>query len=106
MAAKKRFAFIDGLSELYLEPTKSKAGTHGGNTIRGNELQGIHDNLQTTLRELQADSGNVVLLIDQLDLLLATSGDKLNTVTLGDTLMNWRLVSGAIEFEVKLGSVC
>lgn len=92
LAAKKRFAFIDGLSELYLEPARSKAGTRGANAIRGNELATIHNTVKNTLKELQAGSGKVVLVIDQLDLLLATSGDKLDTVALGDTLMDWRLV--------------
>lgn len=95
LAAKKRFAFIDGLSELYLEPARSKAGTSSAKTIRGNELENIHNTVKNTLKGLQAGSGKVVLVIDQLDLLLATSGDKLDTVALGDTLMDWRLVSGS-----------
>lgn len=92
LAAKKRFAFIDGLSELYLEPAKSKAGTRGATAIRGTELGNIHNTVKNTLKELQAGSGKVVLVIDQLDLLLATSGDRLDTVALGDKLMDWRLV--------------
>ncbi|OBT53713.1 hypothetical protein VE04_05268 [Pseudogymnoascus sp. 24MN13] len=91
LAAKKRFAFIDGLSELYLEPARSKTGTRGANAVRGNELGNIHNIVKNTLKELQAGSGKVVLVIDQLDLLLATSGDKLDTAALGDTLMDWRL---------------
>ncbi|KAL5353435.1 hypothetical protein ACLOAV_001471 [Pseudogymnoascus australis] len=80
LAAKKRFAFIDGLSELYLEPAKSKVGTSGAIAVRGNELGNIHNTVKNTLKELQTGSGKVVLVIDQLDLLLATSGDKLDTV--------------------------
>ncbi|KFY03495.1 hypothetical protein O988_01438 [Pseudogymnoascus sp. VKM F-3808] len=91
LAAKKRFAFIDGLSELYLEPARSKAGASSAKVIRGNELENIHNTVKNTLKELQAGSGKVVLVIDQLDLLLSTSGDKLDTVALGDTLMDWRL---------------
>lgn len=98
LAAKKRFAFIDGLSELYLEPAKSKPGTRSTNAIRGNELGNIHNTVKNALKELQAGSGKVVLVIDQLDLLLASSGDKLDTVALGDTLMDWRLVSNRQGF--------
>ncbi|KFY10079.1 hypothetical protein V492_05200 [Pseudogymnoascus sp. VKM F-4246] len=93
LAAKKKFAFIDGLSELYLEPARPKAGTRSANAIRGNELENIRNTVKNTLTELQAGSGKVVLVIDQLDLLLATSGDKLNAVALGDTLVDWRLAA-------------
>lgn len=95
LAAKKRFTFIDGLSELYLEPVKSKAGTRSANVIRANELGNILNTVKNTLKALQAGSGKVILVIDQLDLLLATSGDKLDTVALGDMLMDWRLVRAA-----------
>lgn len=88
----KKFAFVDGLRELYLKPLKSRTATHGNIALRSDELENIDSTFKHTLRELEADTGKVVLVIDQLDLLLATSGgNKLNVVTLGDLLMDWRL---------------
>lgn len=97
----KKFAFVDGLRELYLRPLKSKMSTSGEITLRSDELQNIDSTLQRTLGELEADTGKVVLVIDQLDLLLATSGDRLNVVTLGDALMEWRLVSNFGDFVFR-----
>lgn len=99
MAARKKFAFVDGLGGLFLAPAKSRAGTDGAHTLRSDELGSVHDSLKGAVQALQADGGRVVLVIDQLDLLLATSGDKMSTVALGEMLMDLRLVSDLAGWE-------
>lgn len=103
LATKRRFAFLDGLSGLFLGRTKSRMGTGGANTLQSDELENIRSSLKSTVHALQADGGKVVLVIDQLDLLLATSGDKMSIVALGDMLMDLRLVSELADLQGNNG---
>ncbi|EPE24472.1 hypothetical protein GLAREA_08324 [Glarea lozoyensis ATCC 20868] len=81
---KKRVVFVDGLEGLYVTQTPQKHVT-----MKSTEQ--IMLSIRSAIRELQSSSGKKTLLvIDQLDLLLAMSGDESRPVQLGDMLLDLR----------------
>jgi elongator complex protein 6 len=99
LSAMKRFTFIDGLSGLYLPhlgPPTSTSEAH--NTLRSADLASIQSQIQEALRTSKAnnDNGKVILVIDQLDLLLATSCDKISAVAISNMLLELRQVGARI----------
>ena len=95
MAAQKRFAFVDGLSGLFLPGTGP--GKDGEVVLRSAELRKVYEDISGVVRSLKngrdgSDCGKVVLVIDALDLLLVTAGANASSVGLGDMLMDLREV--------------
>jgi hypothetical protein len=64
----------------------------------------IIQSIRNAIRSLQSYSsgGKAVLIIDQLDLLLALSGEELSPVQLSDILLDLREVSSRSSSEVRL----
>jgi len=103
LAAKKRFAFLDGLSGLFVTPMKTWTSEENGNILHSNNLATIHRSIKTAIKSLQGEGGKVVLVIDHIDFLLAVSGDETTPVALGDMLMDLRQVSdGHLAGYMKL----
>lgn len=91
LASKKRFGFVDGLSGLFLP--KQKPGNRIGETLLSDSsLESVTLEVGKALHALQNDGGDVVLVIDQLDLLLAAGGDQITAVGIADTLLRLREV--------------
>jgi len=95
LAAKRRFAFVDGLSGLFVPRTRAAAGKVGEKILSSPALANVSEELVGSIRSLkdsQGESGKILLVIDQLDLLLAAGGEQIGAVGLGDMLMGLREV--------------
>lgn len=91
--------FIDGLSSLFLPSNSRTPQRDDPSLIHGNELARIASKIGSALQALKAQGGNVVLVIDQLDFVLASSNgqDEITPSTLGEMLMKLRQVCGTLE---------
>lgn len=83
---------MDGLTGLFLPKPSSSRG--GEKTLSSPELAAVSGEIQRTIQNLKdaEGGGNVVLVIDQLDLLLAAGGDQVGAVNLGEMLIGLREV--------------
>jgi elongator complex protein 6 len=100
LAAKKRFAFVDGLSGLFLPKQQRPLPAKVGEKILSKpDLTGIAEEVQQLVRSLKdgQGEGQVLLIIDQIDLLLAAGGDHITAVALGEMLMGLREVRGVLS---------
>ncbi|CZR63932.1 uncharacterized protein PAC_13829 [Phialocephala subalpina] len=93
LAAKKRFAFVDGLSGLFL-PRQQKASSAkvASNILTNLVLQNVSHEIINVAKTLRDSEGGVqvLLVVDQLDLLLAAGGDAVGAVSVGEMLMGLR----------------
>lgn len=105
---------MDGLSGLFLPGQGSEKD--GEVVLRSAEPARVYEDILGAVQSLQSGedgrrSGKVVLIVDALDLLLATAGANTSSVELGDMLMDLREVrycenpwcAPAIGFESDLG---
>lgn len=96
LAAKKRFTFVDGLSELFLpKQQKSLPGRGGEKILSKSDLTSVSDEIRQAVEGLKGGkdgSGKVLLIIDQVDLFLATVGDQVTAAGVGEMLMGLREV--------------
>lgn len=92
MALKKRFTFIDGLSGLFTPKQRSSTAKAGYQVLSSSELASISSHVSAAIEELQSTGGKVLLVVDQIDLLLAAGGSSVGAVELGEILLNWREV--------------
>lgn len=83
---------MDGLTGLFLPKLSSSRG--GEETLSSPELTAVSGEVQRTIQSLKdaEGGGNIVLVIDQLDLLLAAGGDQVGAVNLGEMLIGLREV--------------
>jgi elongator complex protein 6 len=98
LALKKRFAFVDGLSGTFL-PRQGKAiSAKAGNvTLTNPSLVNVFEALQNAVKTLRnTQSAKILLVVDQLDLLLATDGDAVGAVEMGELLMSLREVCSVL----------
>lgn len=93
LAIKKRFMYIDGLS-LFLPSTSRAVPKEDPSLIQGNDLSRIAAKIKAAIQAQKAQGGDMVLVIDQLDLLLATSNgqDGITVSGLGDLMVELRQV--------------
>jgi hypothetical protein len=73
--------------------TRPRPSVADANILQSSDVPSIHATIKKAIKSLQGGGGKVVLVIDQLDLLVATSADEAITVALGDMLMDLRQVS-------------
>jgi elongator complex protein 6 len=95
LAVKKRFQFVDGLSGLFLpKQLRTAPGRVGEKALSDPSLASVSREIQSAIQVLRDSegAGKIVLVIDQLDLLLAAGGDQIGSVALGDILMSLREV--------------
>ncbi|KAF5621764.1 hypothetical protein F52700_10636 [Fusarium sp. NRRL 52700] len=84
-----RFTFIDGFSGLYGEAkTSVPPGTRKERTLRSTELTDIKREIEGAITDLRAS--RKILVIDQLDALLAVSDDSTTSLTLQDAVLSLR----------------
>lgn len=92
-AAKRRFAFVDGLSGLFLpKQQKQPVKRPGAKRLVDSGLASISGEISNAIKDL-GEAGKVVLVVDQLDLLLATAGGQVGAVDITDLLTGLREVS-------------
>jgi len=90
LAAKKKFAFVDGLSGLFIP--KQNVRLNVGEKILGNpDLGSVAAEIQKAVQTLE-EGGKVLLVVDQLDLLLAAAGDHVGAVDVADMILGVREV--------------
>ncbi|TVY40437.1 hypothetical protein LOCC1_G004233 [Lachnellula occidentalis] len=88
LAAKKRFKFVDGLSGLFVpEMQKAVVGKVGEKILSNPALEHVSGDIFGSIRDLKADGGKILLVVDQLDLLLAAGGENIGAVSVGEMLM-------------------
>ena len=73
--------------------SKPKVTTKAGETfLNDSNLNHVHAEIEKSIQMLNEGGGKVVLVIDQLDLLLAAGGDQISVGALGDMLLRLREV--------------
>lgn len=82
---------MDGLTGLFL-PAASPAGLKE-KVLSSPGLAAVSEEIKRNIQSLEeAGGGNIVLVIDQLDLLLAASGDQIRAVNVTEMLIGLREV--------------
>jgi elongator complex protein 6 len=106
LAARKRFAFVDGLSGLYLS-TQAGHARDGQRVLSSPSPKAVSAEIQQAIESLNAkdDSGRVFLVIDQLDLLLATDGEGIGSVEVGELLLELREVCTPLSIQLCWGLI-
>jgi elongator complex protein 6 len=104
MEANKRFGFVDGLIGLYLPAQKPLPGRGGQKVLSHPNLEAISGDIQQAIQQLnvQDDGSRVLLVVDQLDLLLATGGKQVGTVEVGEMLLGLREVCSLFTIPSSL----
>jgi hypothetical protein len=99
---------VDGLSNLYLPQFSKALPTKQGETIlKSPDLTRVFEDILGAVEGLRSKgdggaTGKVVLIIDSLDLLLATAGKDANPVELGDMVMDLREVPTYLATSVRI----
>lgn len=111
LGRQRRFVFVDGLSwsagvtsiaragspsELWLRSLAGVGGVEGIGTV----IHAAMDDLRPAKPD-GASGGKIVLVVDQLDFLLAASGEEVTRADLHDMLLDLREVSGATSERGK-----
>lgn len=103
-ATKNTFAFVDGLSGLFL-PKQQRPALDPGETVLSNPgLTQVSKAILEAIQRVKGPSGakgNVLLVIDQPDLLLAAGGDQVGPVDLEGMLAGLREVSGQENLQTS-----
>ncbi|KAF8862591.1 hypothetical protein BDZ45DRAFT_585386 [Acephala macrosclerotiorum] len=102
LAAKRRFAFVDGLGGLFL-PRQQKASPAKatGKVLSNPSLQNVSQEFQYAVKALRDAKGTsrMLLVVDQLDLLLAAGGDGIGVGDVGEMLMGLRERSTNLRYQ-------
>ena len=84
---------MDGLSGLFVSKMqKAAVGKVGEKVLSDSALEHVSGEILGSIRNLKGDGERVLLVVDQLDLLLAAGGEQIGAVDLGDMLMGLREV--------------
>ncbi len=100
-ATKKRFAFVDGLSELFVPKHGKPAVRRDEEKVLNNpSLASVFNVINAAIQNLKNSHGGerILLVVDQLDLLLAAGGQGINAANIGEMLMGLREVSDSVCF--------
>jgi elongator complex protein 6 len=91
---------VDGLSGLYLPTRKHLPQTGGQKLLSHPNSTAVSGEIQQAIQSLSAqdDASRVLLIIDQLDLLLATGGEQVGAVEIGEMLLGLREVCDLVEY--------
>jgi len=90
LAAKKKFAFVDGLSGLFI-PKQNVRLNVGEKILSNPDLGSVAAEIQKAVQTLE-EGGKVLLVVDQLDLLLAAGGNHVGAVDVADMILGVREV--------------
>lgn len=91
---------MDGLSGLFLPKQQKSLPARGGERILGkSDLTTVSEEIQLAVEGLKGgkdSEGKVLLVIDQIDLLLAAGGDQITANGVAEMLMSLREVSDPV----------
>lgn len=87
MARNGRFAFVDGLSGLFT----GEAGPGKDRTLRSSGIDHVRSEIEAALGDVR--TGTKILVVDQLDALLAASDEDVTSTSLSAMLLSLREVS-------------
>ncbi|TVY15110.1 hypothetical protein LARI1_G005467 [Lachnellula arida] len=91
LAAKKRFQFVNGLTALFVPGMQiALVGKAGERILSNPALEPVSREILGSIQNLKGDRGRILLVVDQLDLLLAAGSEHIGVVGLGDMLMGFR----------------
>ncbi|KAH8802683.1 hypothetical protein F5884DRAFT_903322 [Xylogone sp. PMI_703] len=95
LGSQGRFVFVDGLSGLFQPQGRTGVLEKGkGTVLASTDPQALLKDIERAIQQLRSSSsqneGKILLVIDQLDLLLAAGGDAITPASLGDLLMSLR----------------
>lgn len=86
---------MDGLSGLFLPKQQKSLPRRGGEKILSkSDLISVSEEIRRVVETLKAEGGKVLLVIDQIDLLLAAGDDQVSAISLDEMLMGLREVCG------------
>lgn len=91
--AKKRFAFVDGLSGLFLP--RKVVERDGESILTKSDLTSVAEEILKVVGTLKGGDdgrGKTILVIDQIDLLLAAGGNQVTAIGMEAMLMVLREV--------------
>ncbi|KAI9730030.1 MAG: hypothetical protein M1818_008299 [Claussenomyces sp. TS43310] len=96
LAQRRRFAFVDGVSGLCLPRPCWEAQTRDATVLSDVRLESVHAEVLRAVGALRKGEGagrrKVVLVVDQMDFLLAAGGEGVHAVALSALLMEWRQI--------------
>ncbi|TVY93454.1 hypothetical protein LAWI1_G000781 [Lachnellula willkommii] len=91
LAAKKRFQFVNGLTALFVPGMQiALVGKAGERILSNPALEPVSREILGSIQNLKGDRGRILLVVDQLDLLLAAGSEHIGVVGLADMLMGFR----------------
>ncbi|PBP24025.1 hypothetical protein BUE80_DR005135 [Diplocarpon rosae] len=92
LGIKKKFAFVDGLSGIFLPQNVTSTSKVGEKILISQSLDNIYSEIKYAIRGLKDSegSGKVLIVIDQLDFLLAAGGEQAGVVEIGNMLLGLR----------------
>jgi hypothetical protein len=85
---------VDGLSGLFLPKQKSGIGV-GEMVLSSPGLKSVASEIKQAIQSLQESGGEVVFIVDQLELLLAAGGEHVTAVEITEMLLGFREVRSA-----------
>ena len=86
---------MDGLSGLFLpKQQKSLPGRGGEKILSKSDLTSVSEEIRRAMEALKDEGGKVLLVIDQIDLLLAAGDSHVTAIGLGEMLIGLREVCG------------
>jgi elongator complex protein 6 len=97
-----RFTFVDGLTGLYGDSKPQAPGARKERVLRGTNVADIKKEIEGAIGDLRAS--RKVLIIDQLDALLAVSDESTTSLTLQNLVLGLRSVSSH-QFSRANGSI-
>ncbi|EFQ29587.1 hypothetical protein CGRA01v4_14864 [Colletotrichum graminicola] len=99
-----KFVFVDGLSGLFWQEgfaaQPAAAAAKGRRVLRGAKLPDIQRELEGAVADVSAEGAKTVLVLDQPDLLLAASGERLTGLALRNMLLDVQEKVHATVFAV------
>lgn len=98
LIVKKRFHFLDGLTGLFLP---AQMQPHQQGMITNKSSDSAFSMIISEISALKGESeSKVLIVIDQLDLLLAAGGDGINAVKMGEMIMRLREVNPTLLYNI------
>ncbi len=96
--------FVDGLSGLFLpRQQKTNQAKVTDITLSNPSLDKVTQEIQSAAKTLRDTQGTakVLLVVDQLDLLLAAGGEQIDAMDVGEMLMSLREVCALISRRLR-----
>lgn len=95
---------MDGLSGLFLPKQQKPLPGRGGEKILSkSDLTSVSKEIRRVVETLKDEGGKVLLVIDQIDLLLAAGDDQVTAIGMGEMMMGLREVCEHFPYQEMQG---